>query len=164
MRVTKCLLLVENPSISVYCLRASIAVTNRRQPQMHTNEHRFLLCAQTGKLSQPTLQLRPSTGERRQCIKQRCRFKRPKRRTHKFRMVEALDFFYRDISMTTNIVLCYPVETRHLKLFAERFPDARTIDAGQERTGEAIFQADIFVGHAKVPADWQGVVQQRRLQ
>ena len=65
--------------------------------------------------------------------------------------------------MTTNIVLCYPVETRHLKLFAERFPDARIIDAGQERIGEEIFQADIFVGHAKVPVDWQGVVQQGRL-
>ena len=26
--------------------------------------------------------------------------------------------------MTTNIVLCYPVEAKHLKLFAENFPDA----------------------------------------
>ncbi|MCA9158002.1 MAG: D-2-hydroxyacid dehydrogenase [Planctomycetales bacterium] len=65
--------------------------------------------------------------------------------------------------MTTNIVLCYPVEPRHLKLFAEHFPDARVIDAGQERIGEEIFQADIFVGHAKVPVDWQRVVEQGRL-
>ncbi|MCC7338820.1 MAG: D-2-hydroxyacid dehydrogenase [Pirellulaceae bacterium] len=65
--------------------------------------------------------------------------------------------------MTTNIVLCYPVEPRHLKHFAERFPDARVIDAGQEGIGEEIFQADIFVGHAKVPVDWQRVVEQGRL-
>ncbi len=65
--------------------------------------------------------------------------------------------------MTTNIVLCYPVEPRHLKFFAERFPDAHVIDAGQERIGEEIFQADIFVGHAKVPVDWQRVVEQGRL-
>lgn len=65
--------------------------------------------------------------------------------------------------MTTNIVLCYPVEPRQLKLFAERFPDARVIDAGQEGIGEEIFQADIFVGHAKVPVDWQRVVEQGRL-
>ncbi len=65
--------------------------------------------------------------------------------------------------MTTNIVLCYPVEPRHLKFFAERFPDAHVNDAGQERIGEEIFQADIFVGHAKVPVDWQRVVEQGRL-
>lgn len=65
--------------------------------------------------------------------------------------------------MTTNIVLCYPVETRHLELYAKHFPDARIIDAGQERIGEEIFQADIFVGHAKVPVDWPSVVAQGRL-
>ena len=65
--------------------------------------------------------------------------------------------------MTTNIVLCYPVEPRHLQQYAAAFPDARLIDAGQERIGEAIFEADIFVGHAKVPVDWPAVVQQGRL-
>ncbi len=65
--------------------------------------------------------------------------------------------------MTTNIVLCYPVEAKHLQLFEKNFPDARFIDAGQERIGEEIFQADIFVGHAKVPVDWERVVQQGRL-
>lgn len=65
--------------------------------------------------------------------------------------------------MTINIVLCYPVEPQHLKLFTERFPDARVIDAGQDRIGEEIFQADVFVGHAKVPVDWPRVVEQGRL-
>lgn len=65
--------------------------------------------------------------------------------------------------MTTNIVLCYPVEPRHLELYAKHFPAARIIDAGQERIGEEIFQADIFVGHAKVPVDWPSVVAQGRL-
>ena len=65
--------------------------------------------------------------------------------------------------MSTNIVLCYPVEPRHLQQFAFAFPDATLIDAGQERIGQEIFQADIFVGHAKVPVDWDRVVQQGRL-
>lgn len=65
--------------------------------------------------------------------------------------------------MTTNIVLCYPVEPRHLELYAKHFPDARIIDAGQERIGEEIFLADIFVGHAKVPVDWPSVVARGRL-
>lgn len=65
--------------------------------------------------------------------------------------------------MTTNIVLCYPVEQQHLELYAKHFPDARVINAGQEGIGEEIFRADIFVGHAKVPVDWPGVVAQGRL-
>ncbi len=63
----------------------------------------------------------------------------------------------------SNIVLCYPVEARHLQRFAAAFPNANFINAGQERIAEEIFQADIFVGHAKVPVDWERVVQQGRL-
>jgi phosphoglycerate dehydrogenase-like enzyme len=62
-----------------------------------------------------------------------------------------------------NIVLCYPVEERHLKWLAEAVPDARFINAGQEGIHRAIMDADIFVGHAKVPVDWDSVVQQGRL-
>ncbi len=65
--------------------------------------------------------------------------------------------------MSTNIVLCYPVEACHLQRFAAAFPDATFINAGQERIGSDIFEADIFVGHAKVPVDWPSVVQQGRL-
>ncbi len=62
-----------------------------------------------------------------------------------------------------NIVLCYPVEERHVQWLAEAAPHANIIDAGQSRIAEAIFEADIFVGHAKVPVDWDAVVKQGRL-
>jgi phosphoglycerate dehydrogenase-like enzyme len=62
-----------------------------------------------------------------------------------------------------NIVLCYPVEERHLSWLAEAAPQANIINAGQEGIAKAIFDADIFVGHAKVPVDWDGVVKQGRL-
>ncbi len=62
-----------------------------------------------------------------------------------------------------NIVLCYPVESRHLRAFQESFPDATIIDAGQESIAERIFDADIFVGHAKVPVPWDDVMEQGRL-
>lgn len=42
-------------------------------------------------------------------------------------------------------------------------PEANIVDAGQEHIAEALFSADIFCGHAKVPVDWDGVVRQGRL-
>jgi D-3-phosphoglycerate dehydrogenase len=62
------------------------------------------------------------------------------------------------------IVLCYPIEPRHLKWLQEAAPQAKFINAGQEGIAEAIHQADMFVGHAKVPVDWDRVVAQGRLQ
>lgn len=62
-----------------------------------------------------------------------------------------------------NIVLCYPVEERHLNAIRQAAPGANIVDAGQEGIGEAIFSADIFIGHAKVPVRWDEVVQQGRL-
>ncbi len=62
-----------------------------------------------------------------------------------------------------NIVLCYPVEDRHLQLLRHAAPGATIINAGQENIGQAIFEADLFIGHAKVPVDWDSVVQQGRL-
>jgi phosphoglycerate dehydrogenase-like enzyme len=62
-----------------------------------------------------------------------------------------------------NIVLCYPVEDRHVEWISAAAPHAKIINAGQEGIGKAIFDADIFVGHAKVPVDWDGVVKQGRL-
>lgn len=64
----------------------------------------------------------------------------------------------------TNIVLCYPVEQRHLDQIAQAMPGAKIINAGQQRVAEALFEADIFCGHAKVPVDWDGVVAAGRLQ
>ena len=61
------------------------------------------------------------------------------------------------------IVLCYPVEPKHIAQIAVAMPDAEIVDAGQERIAEELFTADIFCGHAKVPVDWDGVVRQGRL-
>jgi D-3-phosphoglycerate dehydrogenase len=61
------------------------------------------------------------------------------------------------------IVLCYPVEPKHIAQIAAAMPDAEIVDAGQERVAEQLFTADIFCGHAKVPVDWDAVVRQGRL-
>jgi D-3-phosphoglycerate dehydrogenase len=60
----------------------------------------------------------------------------------------------------TNIVLCYPVLERHVAWLQQAAPHAKFINAGQEQIHEAIFDADIFVGHAKVRVDWDAVVRQ----
>ncbi len=61
------------------------------------------------------------------------------------------------------IVLCYPVEAKHIAQIAAAMPEAEIVDAGQEHVAEQLFTADIFCGHAKVPVDWDGVVRQGRL-
>ncbi len=62
------------------------------------------------------------------------------------------------------IVLCYPVEQRHLDQIAAIAPDAEVIDAGQQQIDTEILGADIFCGHAKEkPVPWDEVVQQGRL-
>jgi D-3-phosphoglycerate dehydrogenase len=61
------------------------------------------------------------------------------------------------------IVLCYPIEERHRRQIAAAAPGADVIDAGQERIAGELLTADIFCGHAKVPVDWETVVQQGRL-
>lgn len=65
--------------------------------------------------------------------------------------------------MPTRIVLCYPVEAKHIEQISAAMPEAEIVDAGQERVAEELFQADIFCGHAKVPVDWDGVMKQGRL-
>ncbi|MCY2973434.1 MAG: D-2-hydroxyacid dehydrogenase [Planctomycetota bacterium] len=62
-----------------------------------------------------------------------------------------------------NIVVCYPVLPRHLDWLLKAAPGWNFINAGQDGIGKAIFDADIFVGHAKVPVDWDAVVRQGRL-
>jgi D-3-phosphoglycerate dehydrogenase len=62
------------------------------------------------------------------------------------------------------IVLCYPVEDRHLALIRTAWPDCEIIDAGQERIAEELPTADIYCGHAKVPVPWDEVVAAGRLQ
>lgn len=63
----------------------------------------------------------------------------------------------------SNVVLCYPVEERHRQAIAQAAPGARIIDAGQEGIGKALLDADVFIGHAKVPVTWNEVVEQGRL-
>lgn len=63
------------------------------------------------------------------------------------------------------IVLCYPVESRHVGQIAAAAPAADVIDAAQERAAQEILAADIFCGHAKVvPVPWEEVVRRGRLQ
>ena len=61
------------------------------------------------------------------------------------------------------IVLCYPVEPRHVEQIAATAPGAEVVDAGQQHVAEEILAADIFCGHAKVPMPWPAVVDKGRL-
>lgn len=62
------------------------------------------------------------------------------------------------------IVLCYPLESRHLQQIRACAPHAEVVDAGQERVAAEILEADVFCGHAKVhPVPWDEVVARGRL-
>ncbi len=65
--------------------------------------------------------------------------------------------------MKSNVVVCYPVLPKHLAELQKAMPEAKIIDAGQENIAEKMFEADIFVGHAKVPVDWDAVTKAGRL-
>ena len=62
------------------------------------------------------------------------------------------------------IVLCYPIEPRHLEQIRSAVPGHEVIDAGQERIATELLHADVFCGHAKVPVPWPEVVRRGRLQ
>jgi phosphoglycerate dehydrogenase-like enzyme len=61
------------------------------------------------------------------------------------------------------IVVCYPVEDRHLRQLQAAAPDCEICNAGQEGIARELLHADIFCGHAKVPVPWSDVVRQGRL-
>ncbi|MEL6895866.1 MAG: D-2-hydroxyacid dehydrogenase [Planctomycetota bacterium] len=61
------------------------------------------------------------------------------------------------------IVLCFPVAQHHVDTLRATVPDAEIVNAGQEGVNAALPSADIFIGHAKVPVDWQRVVDGGRL-
>ncbi len=61
------------------------------------------------------------------------------------------------------IVLCYPVESRHIAQIADAAPGAEIVDAGQERVAELLPSADLYCGHAKVPVPWDEVVRRGKL-
>ena len=56
------------------------------------------------------------------------------------------------------IVLCYPVDERHIRQIAATAPGAEIVDAGQQRVAAELPGADVFCGHAKVPVPWDEVV------
>ena len=61
------------------------------------------------------------------------------------------------------LVLCYPVQEKHIAQIRAAAPDVEIVDAGQERIAEEIHHCDLFCGHPKVPMDWDRVVEQGRL-
>lgn len=61
------------------------------------------------------------------------------------------------------IALCYQTQPHHIRQIKALVPDAEVIDAGQEGIVEAILEADVYFGHAKVPVPWDKVVKQGRL-
>lgn len=71
------------------------------------------------------------------------------------------------MALTTNhtmrIVLCYPIEPRHLRQIEAAAPGHEIVDAGQEGIARELLNADIFCGHAKVPVPWPAVVTAGRL-
>ncbi len=61
------------------------------------------------------------------------------------------------------IVLCYPVEAKHIAQIQAAAPAAQIVDAGQENVARELPEADVFCGHPKVPVDWDRVVGRGRL-
>ena len=67
-----------------------------------------------------------------------------------------------------NLVLCFraaPVEDRLVARINESWSsELNIINVGQSDVAEALLEADYFCGHAKVPVDWEKVVDLKRLQ
>ncbi|MCO8120212.1 D-2-hydroxyacid dehydrogenase [Stieleria sp. TO1_6] len=61
------------------------------------------------------------------------------------------------------IVLCYPVNEKHIAQIQAAAPDYEVVNAGQEKIDELLPTAEIFIGHAKVPVNWDRVLQAGRL-
>jgi D-3-phosphoglycerate dehydrogenase len=61
------------------------------------------------------------------------------------------------------LVLCYPVEPKHVAQIRAVASHLELIESDQETIPDLIHTADLFCGHAKVPVDWDRVVRQGRL-
>ena len=66
-------------------------------------------------------------------------------------------------TISMRIVLCYPVNDQQVAQIQAAAPDAEVINAGQERIDELLPTADVFIGHAKVPVDWDRALSAKRL-
>lgn len=65
--------------------------------------------------------------------------------------------------MTTRAVLCYPVTESCVAKIRAAAGDFEIVNAGQERIDELLPIADVFIGHAKVPVDWDRALAAKRL-
>lgn len=65
--------------------------------------------------------------------------------------------------MATRAVLCYPVTDACIAKIQEAAGDFEIVNAGQERVDELLPTADVFIGHAKVPVDWDRALAAKRL-
>jgi len=66
-----------------------------------------------------------------------------------------------------NLVVCFkdtPIENVHIDRIRSAWQDVEIINVGQNDIADALLEADYFCGHAKVPVDWEKIVQNRRLQ
>jgi phosphoglycerate dehydrogenase-like enzyme len=61
------------------------------------------------------------------------------------------------------IVLCYEATPEHIAQIQASAPGAEVVDAGQQRVDELLPTADIYIGHAKVPVDWERVIAAKSL-
>jgi D-3-phosphoglycerate dehydrogenase len=65
-----------------------------------------------------------------------------------------------------NLVVCFKeiqVEDYLIDRIKQVWSDVDIINVGQDRIAEALLEADYFCGHAKVPVDWNKIVQRGRL-
>lgn len=60
-------------------------------------------------------------------------------------------------------MLCYELGERHVAQIESCAGGATVVPCGQDRIATEIAMADIFCGHAKVPVDWDRVVESGRL-
>ena len=65
--------------------------------------------------------------------------------------------------MATRAVLCYPVTDACVAKIQVAAGDFEIVNAGQERVDELLPTADVFIGHAKVPVDWDRALAAKRL-
>jgi len=65
-----------------------------------------------------------------------------------------------------NLVVCFkemPVEETHIDRIRAAWSAVDIINVGQKDVADALLEADFFCGHAKVPVDWEKIVQNRRI-
>ncbi|MDR2116916.1 MAG: protein kinase [Planctomycetaceae bacterium] len=66
----------------------------------------------------------------------------------------------------SNLVVCFkeiPVEQALIDQIHAVWSDVNIINVGQKDIASALMEADYFCGHAKVPVNWEALVQQNRI-